>query len=594
MSDSRISSTSQNLFPRPVGENNSTIKAAARTATSRPNTAVHVQAALQSLKKADFNAQASPFVGNKPTLTTPAQALPSEPGAAKHAFTELFARLLKLFGEVDSATLNNRLQMLKAISQAAGEAWTRLGADYQAALEQLEAANQAAEGTAQALEAAKGALAQAEHALRTAQAKLEGLTPGTPEHDAALAEVAKWETTTNQARAQASTAETNHRASLDRATSAGHDVDRIARQVLDKAPPGALPPSVQNSMEREVAAGDKLVALMMRFVELMGSAQETKTETEATLFKEIQRGRELDMAKKADEFAKELEKAQRAQKAAGCLGKIMMAVTAVVGVVATIATGGLAAGLVVAAMAAATPLLDKALKPMMDAVMSALGPVLEAMMKGVSGLLQEMGVDASTAMLVSSVVVSVAIAAAVMGAVALLSAGAGSAIAQKVMAKVGEVASRVMDKLMNSLLGKLLQNAAGKVGQNAIVQEMRALLRQLSQQLTGRLSGPGGQAALTHLQTAGQVANLTGSVAVGTLKGLGAQYEVNASENLSSILLSRDAVQRAQQALSDGVTAAGEAAKTISQTIEKVAESLERNMGTATAVARQIGAAKAL
>ncbi|MBD1587211.1 type III secretion system translocon subunit SctE [Pseudomonas typographi] len=571
------------------------LEQAARKATYTPQLQQMADTTLLAgIQNSQFAGQAEGLPPGSPELPPPSHVLPRATERVRQGFEKLMLKLIALLGEVSEGSASARLEILKKMSQSATEAARQHAERYAEAVKALEAALDGAQQTEAKLEAARERLAQAQNDVAAARAQLEGLEPGTPEYKAAQAALERQQQQLLAIQKGAEQAKLEHRAATDVAGKAAVAADEIAKQALEAAGSGRWSSELEGTAKKEISAGARLVALMLRFSELMGETQDKKLESDVALFKELQAARQAEMNRKAEEYAKEMEKAAKAAKAANCIGKVVMAVTAVAGVVATLATGGLAAGAFVAVLAAATPLLDKALKPVTDGLMQALGPVLEGLMKAVSGLLQDMGVDASTAMLVASVAVSVALAAAVMAAVSLLSAGAGSAIAQKVMAKVGDVTSKLVDKLMNSIMGQMLQGATSKLGQQALVRQLQTLLRPMMQKVAANVSGPAGKTMLQDAQTALSVTQVGGTAAKGGMDGRAAQHQVGGSEATGRILELEQASKTVQRALKDAVENNSQSVETMRDVMNSMSSQLAHTQGTSVQMARNVANSRAL
>ncbi|OQS43684.1 type III secretion system translocon subunit SctE [Chromobacterium haemolyticum] len=521
---------------------------------------------------------------NTPPLTQPtAKAKEELDGAGK--LTLLLGQLMSLLGNVSLSQLESRIATWRAMMDAQAAMGQKLSDELQQAIGEAEQATEAYQTALGDLKTAKETLEAAKQKLAQAQAKLDGLTPEDAGYQQALA-----------ARDQAANEAQAAKLKADKAEQAATDAHNLAKDKTAKADSlltqaqglNTKGGAVQQGAEDHLTGVAKLTMLMAMFVEMVGKNSEESLKNDLALFQAMQEGRQKEMDKKSAEYQEEVRKAEELNRTMGCIGKILGAVLTVVSVVAAVFTGG--ASLALAAVGLALMVADevvkattgesfmeKAMKPIMDAVMTMLKPLMDLVGKIVSETLKAFGVDKNLADTIGSIAGMIYAAVAMVFAVVAI-----SMVGKGVASKLGGALSKMMGDSMRKMVPTLLKEMA-KNGSKVLTQGF--------QRLANSLGLPKDAAAkqlmantLNRVVVGGEVAQAATQAGGNVAQGV---FMKNASDMLAEFTLARAAMEQIEQWLKQAVEVFASTQKVTQDLTTMMSSALQQNAEAGRFVLRQ-------
>ncbi|WP_043589698.1 type III secretion system translocon subunit SctE [Chromobacterium haemolyticum] len=521
---------------------------------------------------------------NTPPLTQPtAKAKEELDGAGK--LTLLLGQLMSLLGNVSLSQLESRIATWRAMMDAQAAMGQKLSDELQQAIGEAEQATEAYQTALGDLKTAKETLEAAKQKLAQAQAKLDGLTQEDAGYQQALA-----------ARDQAANEAQAAKLKADKAEQAATDAHNLAKDKTAKADSlltqaqglNTKGGAVQQGAEDHLTGVAKLTMLMAMFVEMVGKNSEESLKNDLALFQAMQEGRQKEMDKKSAEYQEEVRKAEELNRTMGCIGKILGAVLTVVSVVAAVFTGG--ASLALAAVGLALMVADevvkattgesfmeKAMKPIMDAVMAMLKPLMDLVGKIVSETLKAFGVDKSLADTIGSIAGMIYAAVAMVFAVVAI-----SMVGKGVASKLGGALSKMMGDSMRKMVPTLLKEMA-KNGSKVLTQGF--------QRLANSLGLPKDAAAkqlmantLNRVVVGGEVAQAATQAGGNVAQGV---FMKNASDMLADFTLARAAMEQIEQWLKQAVEVFASTQKVTQDLTTMMSSALQQNAEAGRFVLRQ-------
>lgn len=521
---------------------------------------------------------------NTPPLTQPtAKAKEELDGAGK--LTLLLGQLMSLLGNVSLSQLESRIATWRAMMDAQAAMGQKLSDELQQAIGEAEQATEAYQTALGDLKTAKETLEADKQKLAQAQAKLDGLTPEDAGYQQALA-----------ARDQAANEAQAAKLKADKAEQAATDAHNLAKDKTAKADSlltqaqglNTKGGAVQQGAEDHLTGVAKLTMLMAMFVEMVGKNSEESLKNDLALFQAMQEGRQKEMDKKSAEYQEEVRKAEELNRTMGCIGKILGAVLTVVSVVAAVFTGG--ASLALAAVGLALMVADevvkattgesfmeKAMKPIMDAVMTMLKPLMDLVGKIVSEALKAFGVDKNLADTIGSIAGMIYAAVAMVFAVVAI-----SMVGKGVASKLGGALSKMMGDSMRKMVPTLLKEMA-KNGSKVLTQGF--------QRLANSLGLPKDAAAkqlmantLNRVVVGGEVAQAATQAGGNVAQGV---FMKNASDMLADFTLARAAMEQIEQWLKQAVEVFASTQKVTQDLTTMMSSALQQNAEAGRFVLRQ-------
>lgn len=393
---------------------------------------------------------------------------------------------------------------------AAIAAKAAMGTDGQAAA----AANADAAAKIAADAAAVAKTAQAKAAEDAAAAKVAGASARTAASAAetAVALAAKAKSDANAASQRAAAAQTKADAAAAKLEVAQAAADAAAAV---KAAGEAVRRGADQAAEYEGLAA--LSYWMAKLQKTVSDCSDQQLLDAMERFKAQNKSQRESYEKQAAEAQKKEEAAAKASSAMGCASKILGGLIVAVSLVSAVFTGGsslalAAVGLALFAADIATEaatgksLTERALSPLMDAVVS---PLMNAIGGAIAGVLQKFGMDKDLAQIIGAAVGAVLAVVAVVAIAVVAKSGQAAKLGSKLagplmralskavpqllkaaMSKLGGIGSSVLGK--SNQLSKFLRNAAsrlgGKLGVNAD-SNVLALQAQRIQQVMVLLNG---------------------------------------------------------------------------------------------------------
>ncbi|MCZ4057969.1 type III secretion system translocon subunit SctE [Pantoea sp. LMR881] len=256
------------------------------------------------------------------------------------------------------------------------------------------------------------------------------------------------------------------------------------------------------------AQSKSLTYLMAVMAQLINEAANEDLEVNAALKQKLAEASAKDAEKKAKEYDDQMRKAEETQKTMGCIGKVLGWVITAVSFAAAIFTGG--ASLALAAVALSLMLADEvgkavtgksfmqaALQPIMDSIVK---PLMELIGNMLTRLLEQMGVDASTAAMVGQILGAIA-AAVILIASVYVAGSAASKLASKAMSNIGTHFASQLSRIATSTTGQVFKRISNGLGRNLGMNEAK-----MATVVTRTQMGlAGGTMANTTLQVAGGI-----------------------------------------------------------------------------------------
>lgn len=560
---------------------------AAREASGEDSFLRKADKAMIALEKVPFeplDGKRSGADANRPQLALPQPRIQREGEDPRARYSRLLNEVMATLAEAGLAKLDTLLANRKVIAQSQSNGQAALLREYEAALNELEAATESARQSEGRVQGAQEALAKAQAELEAAQRRLDGLAPDSPDYRQALADRDAAQAKAGRAQQAFDEASRQHRSALDSAQAANVKAEGVRQKVVAEGIPTS--DSSRDDAKRNLASAAQLALLMAMFAKLLGDSADERLEMERKLAGEIRDAQAAQAVAEAKKQQEEIAKAERASKAMGCIGKVLGAVLTVVSVVGAVFTGG--ASLAIAAVGIAlmagdmigkaitgTSFMEAALKPLMTHVLS---PMVQAIGKAMGDALKALGVNASLAETVGHVIGAVAAAAAMIAAmvvVATVAKGAASRIAPKMAEMIGKLASKAVPDLLKQ---------AGRSSSRLMSQMMNKVRGSL-----GMKSDP------TSLARYGNYVQSTAAgvqgVGTGTQSGLQVSagiHQKNAAEHMAAVVIASAIVESMANWLSEAVERFGDALSKQNRMIEQMSGELQNHLNTGLQIARRV------
>lgn len=540
--------------------------------------------ALMSVQFESADGAVSHEVSVRPQLAPPKRPVTEKKLDAAARFVELMAKLVGVLGDASLQSLETRIASLKVVAESAGNSSHALLAQYESALADLQAALENADTTEGELQAAKNRLSQAEQTLASAQACLDGLSPGEAGYDEALAARDAARSGVDAARQGVSTATSAHEGALSKAQAANAKADQLLK-ALD-AGQGRGSEVLESQRRQNLDAASRMVLFMARFAELIGDAAEVRLEAEKKTASEIRDAQAAVALRKAEEYEDQVRKAEETNKKMGCIGKILGAVLTVVSVVGAVFTGG--ASLAIAAVGIAlmagdmigkaitgVSFMEKAMKPVMDHVLS---PIIAAIGKALTAALGSIGVDAEKAAMIGNIAGAIAGALLMVAAIVVVSV-VGKGAASRIAPKLGEMIGKIAGKMVPDLLkqgsksaSRMFSQMATKIRGSVGLQSDAASLAKYGTRLEMAMAGTEGVSATA--QSALQIKSAT--------------HQAKAAEHMASVVVATSIVESMAVWLQDQVQMFGDSINQQFKVIEQMAAEMQNSTNTSLYIARHI------
>lgn len=486
-----------------------------------------------------------------PELTPPTDSL--LPGLNKDgAFTYVVGKLIVLLGESSLKALETRLATWRAMRESEKAMSTELSKEFEKALGESEAATAAFKTATQNSETANAAVTAAQSKADEAKSKLDKMSP----NDSGYADAKAALDTANTTLAQAKTAASNAADAAAQAQQVATQKAAVTDGVVDKIHNAGIDSETAKQADKDNLNNlAKLTEVMARFSKLLGDNSERSLKNELSLFEAMQDSRQKEMEKKADEYQKEVKKAETLNTVMGCLGKILGAILTVVSVVSAAFTGGaslaLAAvgvGLMVAdeicKAVTGKSFIEEALKPLMDKILK---PLMEMLSKAITKALEGLGVDKGTAEMVGAVVG--AVIAAVVMVVAMV---AVATVGKNAASKMGDMLGKLIGDAVKDIVPQVLKDLASGTGK-LFSQGMERLTKSLglgSDEASQKLVAN----TLDRVVTAGSFINSTIQGIGGVEQGV---FRKKAAEALAGFSLARASMEQLEKWLQQAVETFG-------------------------------------
>lgn len=204
---------------------------------------------------------------------------------------------------------------------------------------------------------------------------------------------------------------------------------------------------------------------------------------------------------KAKEYDENVRKSEEMQKTMGCIGKILGWAITAVSFAAAAFTGG--ASLALAAVGLALTIGDEinqaitgnsfmaqAMKPIMDSIIQ---PLMDLLGKAFATILEDFGVDKSTADFIGKIMGAIA-AAIVMVAAVMIASSAVSKV-------IGSLTDKIGSKVMDSVVGKMVSKLNEKINNSIAMDEIK--MARIA--MRAKMAASGASFVNTSLQTTGNI-----------------------------------------------------------------------------------------
>ncbi|PXX53992.1 type III secretion system translocon protein, YopB/IpaB/SipB family [Pseudomonas sp. LAMO17WK12:I10] len=520
-------------------------------------------------------------LAERPRLEAPAPRADGGKQTEGDRFTYLMASLIGLLGDVSTEGLKNRLEILRSSAKSMADGQLARSEAYQKAVAEFKSAVGATEEIQEKLDHASAGVENAQKELAQAKERLDKATPGTSEHKQALlaheAALAKL----NTANQLLNAAKSAHQAALATASTAGQKAEALAKELTGKEP---MADKIAESMKTQLNAAATMLLLMTQFAELMGDSAESRIQADQELFRSMQAVRQEHLEVKAEEYRKDVEKAEAVSKAMSCIGKILGALLTIISVVAAVFTGG--ASLALAAVGVALMVMDEVIKaatgvsfmqeimkPFMDHV---LGPLMKLIGKAITSALKSLGVEAKAAEMAGSIIGAVIAAVAIIVIIVVV-AVVGKGAATKVAAKLGEMLGKMASKMVPDIL-KQVASAASKA--------MTQVLTKIQSSLGLNVANT--NLLVTRLNIGVAVSQAAGAI---TQTGLGVSsgiYQGRAAEHQAEIKITTAISEAMKEYLDKAVESFDLAMKTQNDYIKQLSRIQQSADSTSMSIARNI------
>lgn len=492
------------------------------------------QAALAGLMSVNYDGeqgQSTAGTGRPQLYAPPPRADGKKPEPGGDLFTLLMAMISELFSEVDVNKLKNRLAMLQTMADAKQQGHEKLGAQYQAAVDALAAAEEVVGGSQEKLEKLRERVQHFQGLLDDSEARLAELDPESPEYakELALRDLLKGDLAIHKQDFEKAT--DAHLKLIEIANAAAKTLLVVATKVQEAGLGG---PGIKEAQEKALSSSAQALLNRLKIIELLGESAQNKEELNQELFLELQAKLQEHMKLESEKYLEEVRKAEALQKTMGCIGAIVGALLTVATIVAGVLTANpvlIAVGIIGAAVMIADAVVKEttgvsfmaeAMKPLTTVMQEAIKLFTDIYTRLLIGL----GVDPETAKDIAQ------IAGMIQGIASTLAAVALAAIVgvQVIGPIVGAVASKLASVVAQAAPAAMqaLRQVATSVG-NTLTQ----LLTQLRSFIS---SDPVALARYAANLEIAQAVTEFGSVAVqGGLQVASGNHQSKAAEHLADV-----------------------------------------------------------
>jgi len=516
------------------------------------------------------------------SLREPATEEPEGGLSSKAAFFKLMAELQALLGEVSFSSLMSKLKAYLARIDGQGQRFAKLGADLEAALVALDAAEQAAAEASGQAEAAEAEARLAREEAQRLRQELGAATPGSPEHDELAARLATAEDRAASLQAKAMDA-------LANAANAVDDWDGVlehVQQLQSQARPGVAGSEdhlnrVKSTIARKSEALAKLNDLLAQL------SQEDLTRQSETIQMQLKAAEEANQ-KRAREYEAEVQKQKDLQEKMGCWGKIIGWALTAVSVVAAPFTGGASLALAAVGLALAiseevtgfsvlgaalSPVIQNVLMPMMKFLTTVFVEVIKEVAHLIGAEIKEEALNLAATILSAIAAVAVIVAVAV---VAKSAAG-------KFMEKFGNEILKNVAKNIGAMVPAAVKSASksASTSLSRIPAVLSKGFAKTPEQAAIRMTYVSDAATVG--MSANQVAQGAGGVAVADMQRKAAVIEGQIMMSFANSKVLRDLLQQAV----DTFVASNATVENLRQTLSRI---LAQDHNTAAFIARQMRA----
>jgi invasin B len=492
----------------------------------------------------------------------------------------------ELFGEVEIGKLKNRLAMLQAMAGAKQQGYEKLGADYQAAVDALAAAEEAVGGSQEKLEKLRERVQHFQGLLNDSEARLAGLDPESPEYakELALRDLLKGDLANHTQTFEKAT--DAHLKLIERANAAAKTLQGVSVRVQEAGLGG---PAIKEGQEKALSSSALALLNRLKIIELLGEAAQDKQELNQELFLELQASIQEHMKLESEKYLEEVRKAEALNKAMGCLGPILAAVMVIAGAVATLVTAN-PQFIIMAAIGVVVMLADMAVKEItgVSFMSEAMKPLTAVMQEAIklftelyTDLLIGLGVDEETAKEIAQIAGMIQGIASTLAAVALAAVVGVQVIGPIIGAVAAKLASVIAQAAPAAV--QALRQVATSVGQT---------LTQLLTQLRSVITKGADAATLARYTANAEIAQAVvefGGVAVQAGLGVASgNHQAKAAEHLADVRVRMAISEEITQYLTRVVEDYGTAMSQRTRQIEQVFADMQRSHSVSLQMVRHV------
>lgn len=547
------------------------------------------QAALAGLMSVNYAAeqgQSTTGSGRPQLYAPPPRADGKKPEPDGDLFTLLMAMINELFGEVEIGKVKNRLAMLQTMAGARQQGFEKLGADYQAAVDALAAAEEGVGGSQATLETLRERVQHFQGLLNDSEARLAGLDPESPEYakELTLRDLLKGDLASHIQTFEKATEV--HFKLIESANTAARILHSVAVKVQDA---GLRGPAIKETQEKALSSSALALLNRLKVIELLGESAQNKEELNQELFLELQARIQDHMMAESEKYLEEVRKAEALQKTMGCIGQIagalFAAVTLVIGVLTSnpvfIAMGVLGAAVMFADKsikdATGVSFMAEAMKPLTTVMQEAIKLFTEIYTKLLIGL----GVDPETAKDIAQIAGIIQGIASTLAAVALVAIVGVQVIGPIIGAVASKLASVVAQAAPAAM--QALKQVATTVG-NTLTQ----MLTQLRSLITNGADPVTLARYAANIEIAQAVTEF-GSVAVqGGLQVASGNHQAKAAEHLAEVRVRMAISEEITSYLTQVVEDYGTAMSHRTRQIEQVFADMQRSHSVSLQMVRHV------
>jgi len=545
------------------------------------------QEALAGLMSVNYSGDHGPSAASsgRPQLhAPPPRADGKKPESEGDLFTMLMAMISELFSEVDVSKLKNRLAMLQSMAGARQQGHEKLGAEYQAAVDALAAAEGGVGSSQEKLEKLRERVQHFQGLLNDSEARLAGLDPESPEYakELALRDLLKGDLAIHTQTFQKAT--DAHLKLLEVANTAAKILLEVTAKVQEA---GLSGPAIKGGQEKALSSSALALLNRLKIIELLGESAQNKEEVSQELFLELQAKLQEHMKNESDKYLEEVRKAEALQKTMGCLGPIIAAVI----IIGSVVGGALLAnpGIMMAGVIGAVAMLaDMAVKEITGvSFMSELMKPLTAVMQEAIKLFTELytklliglGVDEETAKDIAQVVGMIQGIASTLAAVALAAVVGVQVIGPIIGAVAGKLASMIAQAAPAAM--QALQQVATSFGNT-----FSLLLTQLRSFISTDPTTLARYAA--NLEIAQAVTEFSSVAVQGGLQVASGNHQAQAARHLADVRVRMAISEEITQYLTRVVDDYGTAMRDRTRQIEQVFSDMQRSHSVSLQMVRHV------